>query len=208
MIVQGIFMLFEVFHFFKLIIVTNAIFFAKPSGRMFLRFIDHRIQLYPMVVNNWSSDAMFAIYHPSRYTTIKFRQRGKSFYKGCPTIPILQRRFGHCEKAVRLVKCGIPKHQWNLQTIRHCHWDLFWLSEMACSHFERGAAGSNINVFGAHTITIPQYHHWCLWCPPSSNKPQLAAWQTVHRVGQRAGNDENSKIETFLLSGANFSPRH
>ena len=110
MIVQGIFMLFEVFHFFKLIIVTNAIFFAKPSGRMFLRFIDHRIQLYPMVVNNWSSDAMFAIYHPSRYTTIKFRQRGKSFYKGCPTIPILQRRFGHCEKAVRLVKCGIPKH--------------------------------------------------------------------------------------------------
>ena len=50
-------------------IINNAIYFVvKPSGLMFLRLIDHRwhhMQLFPMVANHRSSNAMFAMYRSS-----------------------------------------------------------------------------------------------------------------------------------------------
>ena len=38
---------------------------SPDSGPMFLRFIDHRVWLFPMVANHRSSDAMFAMYRSS-----------------------------------------------------------------------------------------------------------------------------------------------
>ena len=44
-------------------------FFAEPSGPMFLRIIDHCRQLFPMVANHRSSEAMFAMYRSSLHTS-------------------------------------------------------------------------------------------------------------------------------------------
>ena len=58
---QGIFM---VFHFLQFTI-TFAIFFVRPSGQMFLRFIGHCMGLFLMVDKHQSSNVMFAMYRSS-----------------------------------------------------------------------------------------------------------------------------------------------
>ena len=57
-----VFMFFMLFHGSRFTIVNDAIFFAKSSGPMFLKFNDHRMQLFPMVVNHRPTDVMIAMY--------------------------------------------------------------------------------------------------------------------------------------------------
>ena len=62
------FIVFIVFIFLSLPSSTMH-FFAEPSGPMFLRIIDHCRQLFPMVANHRSSEAMFAMYRSSLHTS-------------------------------------------------------------------------------------------------------------------------------------------
>ena len=57
-----VFMFFMVCHCSRFTIVNDAIFFAKSSGPMFLKFNDHRMQLFPMVGNHRPTDVMIAMY--------------------------------------------------------------------------------------------------------------------------------------------------
>ena len=59
------FIVFIVF-IFKFTIIND---FAEPSGPTFLRIIDHCKQLFPMVANHRSSEAMFAMYRSSLHTS-------------------------------------------------------------------------------------------------------------------------------------------
>ena len=71
---------------FKFTIVNDAFFlFNKPSGLMFLRFVDHHVQLFPMFASHRSNDAMFAMYRSSlmliwelRIAPSKEKQRWKA----------------------------------------------------------------------------------------------------------------------------------
>ena len=65
------------FHFFKWNHCQRCNFVAKPSEPIFLRFIDHHTQLFPMFANHQSSDAMFAMYRSS--VLVKFPR--KTFFK-------------------------------------------------------------------------------------------------------------------------------
>ena len=58
---QGIFMVFHLL-LFTIITITIAIFFVRPLGQMFLRFIDHCMGLFLMVDKHRSSNVMFAMY--------------------------------------------------------------------------------------------------------------------------------------------------
>ena len=59
--------------FFKWNHYQRCNFVAKPSEPIFLRFIDHHTQLFPMFANHRSSDAMFAMYRSS--VLVKFPRK-------------------------------------------------------------------------------------------------------------------------------------